>query len=300
MRNRIKYSQNFLKDKKLTESLLNKSSIQKTDVVYEIGAGQGIITTELIKGSGKVVAFEIDGNLFNKLSDRFKDEKLIELRLGNFLDYPLPNQPYKVFSNIPFNITSAIIKKLTQSPNPPEDVYLIVQQEASSKFIGKPEEKVNSLLSILIKLNFNITIFHKFNREDFFPKPNVDVVMLRIQKLDRPLIPIQDTHLFYDFVTYAFSQFKPNILQGLSKVIDKNKVIELAHKTHFLTNLKPSELDFAHWLILFDTFVKTSSITQKRIVQGSFKRLQLQQTTLQKINRTRNDRNWKNLGKQKN
>jgi 23S rRNA (adenine-N6)-dimethyltransferase len=300
MRNRIKYSQNFLKDKQLIESLLNKSSIQKTDVVYEIGAGQGIITTELIKRSEKVVAFEIDNNLFNKLTDRFKNERSLELHLGNFLDYPLPNQSYKVFSNIPFNITSAIIKKLTQSTNPPEDTYLIVQREASSKFIGKPEEKVNSLLSILIKSNFNITIFYRFNRNDFFPKPNVDIVMLRIQKLDKSAIPTQDVPLFFDFSTYVFSQFKPNILEGLSKIIERQKVIELARKNSFSTSLKPSELDFNHWLILFDIFVKASSLTQKRVVQGSYKRLQLQQNNLQKINRTRNDKNWKNLANQKN
>lgn len=118
MRNRIKYSQNFLRNSELVKSLINKTGISRSDIVYEIGVGEGIITKELLKKARKVVAFEIDRNFFNKLSQKFQNEKSLELRLEDFLVGDLPNYPYKIFSNIPFNITSAIIKKLTLESNP--------------------------------------------------------------------------------------------------------------------------------------------------------------------------------------
>ena len=293
MRTRIKYSQNFLKDKGLIKSLLEKSTINKEDVVYEIGAGQGIITEELLKKSGKVIAFEIDENLYNKLVQRFNNENSLELKLGNFLTNHLPNQPYKVFSNIPFNITSAIVKKLTLADNPPNDAYLIIQKEAANKFIGKPEDKSNSLLSILIRSQFNITIFHRFNRNDFFPRPSIDVVMLQIQKYNKPLVSAQDRLLFFDFVTYAYSQFKPNILKGLSAVMNENNIIGIARLEGFTVTSKPSQLELDNWIALFQSFKENLNERQKGKIAGAYRNLQEQQENLQKIHRTRVDKDWK-------
>ena len=72
MRNRIKYSQNFLVSNELVRSLIRKSSLSSDDIVFEIGAGEGIITQELLKKSKKVVAFELDRDLLNKLSEKFR------------------------------------------------------------------------------------------------------------------------------------------------------------------------------------------------------------------------------------
>lgn len=168
-----------------------------------------------------------------------------------------------------------------------------MQKEAANKFIGKPEEKSNSLLSILIKSQFNITTFHKFHQNDFFPKPSVDVVMLRIQKLNKPIISTQGRQFFFDFVTYAYSQFKPNILKGLGDIINENKLIEIARLEGFSVSSKPSQLELNNWVILFQTFKRLSSEKQKSKVFGSFYNLQKQQENLHKVHRTRVDKDWK-------
>lgn len=294
MRKRIQYSQNFLKDKNLIKTLLDKSTIQASDLVYEIGAGQGIITEELLKRGTKVVTFEIDSNLFNKLIDRYKQNPSVQLVHDDFLASNLPSKQYKIFSNIPFNITSAIIKKLTFDKNPPDVAYLIVQKDAARKFLGKPFDKNNSLLSILIKCKFDLTISHEFKRTDFFPIPSVDIVMFRIQKLATPHINHKDIPMFYDFVTFTFSQFEPNILHGLKKILPEHEIIKLAKQYSFSTSSKPSELEFKHWLVLFQTFLNSPFNSHKDKIHGSFNKLQKQQQGLQKIHRTRLDRNWKN------
>lgn len=293
MRKRIAYSQNFLKDADLVINLINKTSLTAEDVVYEIGVGQGIITEQLLKKVKKVIAFEIDKNLYDKLSQRFANQSSLELKLGNFLDYTLPTSSFKVFSNIPFNITSAIVKKLTQSSNPPEDTYLFVQKEAAKKFIGKPLDNKNSQLAMLLKPWFNTEVIHRFDHNDFFPKPMIDVVLMRIEKRTKPLIEAKDKKIYEDFIVYAFNQFKPNVIEGLAKVIGKDSMVRLANQLGFKRSSKPSELDYSHWEGIFTHLLTKTDGSHKSILRGASARLATQQGQLEKINRTRNDPNWK-------
>ncbi len=293
MRTRIRYSQNFLKSTDLVRSLLEKSSIIDGDVVLEIGAGQGIITKQLVNKAKKVIAFEIDGNLSRKLMEVFPNKNLVEVINQDFLQYELPKYDYKVFSNIPFNLTANIIKKLTFSNNPSKDSYLIVQKEAAQKFIGKPIAVTNSLVSVLIQSRFGTSIFHEFRKDDFFPRPMVDTVMIRFQKLETPKVVLQDTDLFCDFVTFGFNQFAPNIFKGLSKALNANAINEVANTKHFSISAKPSQLDIEAWVALFEKF---KLVGNKSKVLGGYKRMLAQQNSLEKINRTRLDKNWKTSG----
>jgi len=293
MRNRIAYSQNFLKDKGLVAKLIASTSLNDQDTVYEIGVGQGIITEQLLSKVKKVVAFEIDKNLYEKLSQRFSGQSSLELKLGNFLDYQLPNYSYKVFSNIPFNITSAIVKKLTTTSTPPTDTYLFVQKEAARKFIGKPFDIKNSQLAVLLHPWFNLEVVHKFNPNDFFPKPMIDIVLMRIEKRDKPLIENRDKRLYEDFIVYTFNQFKPNVVEGLARVISKDGMNRLANQLGFKPTSKPSELDYAHWQGLFTHLLTQIDESHRQIVKGASNRLATQQDKLEKANRTRNDPNWK-------
>lgn len=293
MRNRIAYSQNFLKDKGLVTKLIANTSLNDQDIVYEIGVGQGIITEQLLSKVKKVVAFEIDKNLYDKLSQKFNNQSSLELKLGNFLDYQLPNYPYKVFSNIPFNITSAIVKKLTQASTPSTDTYLFVQKEAAKKFVGKPFDNKNSQLAVLLHPWFNLEVVHKFNPNDFFPKPMIDIVLMRIEKRISPLIEIKDKKLYEDFIVYTFNQFKPNVVEGLSKVVGKDGMNRLANQLGFKPTSKPSELDYAHWEGLFTHLLTKIDESHRQIIKGASTRLANQQSKLEKSNRTRNDPNWK-------
>lgn len=290
MRKRIAYSQNFLKSNELVAKLIETTSIAVEDIVYEIGAGQGIITQELLKKSNKVIAFEIDENLAKKLKTKLGSHDNLEIIQGDFLNYKLPNKPYKVFSNIPFNISSAVIKKLTEAPQPPNNAYLIVQKETAQKFAGKPTDKINSQIAILLKPWFELKIIHNFQRSDYFPKPSVDTVLLAITKKERPLIATSNKNNFKDFVVYAFNQFKPNVIEGLSALFGKENISRLSKELNFPPNSKPSGLEINHWLGLFQNLESSKMF----IINGSYSKLKKQQKSLEKIHRTRLDKNWKN------
>lgn len=293
MQKRMYYSQNFIKNKKLVSDLISRSSISKNDIIFDIGAGHGIITKELLDIGCKVKAFEIDNNLYKRLVEKYKSESSLELILGNFLKFNLPSYPYKVFSNIPFNITSSVIKKLTNSINPPLDTYLIVQKEVAIRFIGKPFDSKNSQISILLKPWFESTVLHKFSRSDFFPKPNIDVVLMRIEKKYKPLVNIENKQLYYDFIAYTYNQRKSNISKGLSKVIRNEDLINLSKQLKFSLNSKPSDMSLTSWLGIFDHILNNSSESQKKIIKDYFLKLSVLQEKLIKNNRTRSDKDWR-------
>src|SRR5207237_2818480 len=118
-----------------------------------------IITEQLALRCKQVIAIEKDPHLSALLLQQFADRSNVTIHEGDFLDYCLPRKPYKVFANIPFNITTAIVTRLTAAQYPPEDAYLAMQKEAAGMFVGRPHE---SLRSLLLKPWFEVEIVHRF------------------------------------------------------------------------------------------------------------------------------------------
>lgn len=221
----VLYSQNFLRSHHLVEQLLDRSSIRPHDLVLEIGPGTGIITEQLARRCGRVLAIEKDPKLARLLRRRFADSSNITIREADFLEQPLPRRAYKVFASIPFNITAQILAKLTDAERPPEDTYLIVQREAAAKFSGKPRE---SLASVLMKPWFEPRIVHRFQPSDFNPAPRVDVVMLRLRKRGPPLVRNHDAQFFRDFVAYSFAARRPTLLHTLEGILGHRRMRQIA------------------------------------------------------------------------
>ena len=136
----IFYAQHFLKDSRLVTSLLDRCTIGYDDVVYEIGPGKGMITEQLAQRCKQVIAIEKDPRLSALLLQKFVSMPNVTIHEGDFLHYRLPRKPYKVFANIPFNITTAIVTRLTAEEYPPEDAYLAMRKAAAGMFVGRPHE----------------------------------------------------------------------------------------------------------------------------------------------------------------
>ncbi len=179
----ILYAQNFLTSACLVDALLDRCRFEPGDILYEIGPGKGIITERLASRCSHIVAIEKDPHLAEALRCRFDGVPNITIHAGDFLQFHLPDTHYKVFASIPFNITTAIVTRLTTAPCAPDDAYLVVQKEAAGKFLGRPRE---SLYAVLVKPWFELDVVHRFRRRDFVPTPRVDVVMLRLRKRGPP------------------------------------------------------------------------------------------------------------------
>lgn len=281
---RILYAQNFLKSACLVDHLLDRCDIGPDDSVYEIGPGRGIITERLALRCHQVIAIEKDPQLVDVLRSRFAGMSNIRLHEGDFLDYRLPGQHYKVFANIPFNITSSIVTRLTSAPVPPDDAYLVMQKEAAEKFMGMPRE---SLYSVLLKPCFELELLHRFRRSDFTPAPRVDVVMLRLRKRGPPLLMRSELPLFRDFVVYSFTTPQPCLKSTLKGLFTSGQLKQLSKSLDLDVNATPTSLHLGQWLCLFDAFKRVATAQAMQTVLGSEKRLRQQQARLEKMHRTR-------------
>jgi len=218
LHHRIVYSQNFLRSLQLVERLLDRSGIGADDLVIEIGPGRGVITERLAARCRQVLAVEQDPVLVEELRGHLAYAPNVALFAGDFLSFPLPLTTYKVFANIPFNITAAIVGKLTSGTSPPSDTYLAVQREAAARFMGMPQE---TLIAVLLKPWFEPTVVHRFRPNDFVPRPGVAVVLLRLRRREAPLVASRDAALFGDFAAYAFSAWQPTVREALAQFLPR-------------------------------------------------------------------------------
>ncbi len=249
--NRKSLAQNFLTKSRLAASLLNDSSISLDDIVYEIGPGTGMLTKELGKRAKKVIAIEKDYDLYVELKKKFGLNANIVLYNADFLKFKIKESYYKVFANIPFNITSAVIRKIVYATNPPVEAYLILQKEAAEKFIGATKTTQSS---VLVKPWFRLKIIRFFKRTDFSPVPNVDVVMLHIEKRTHSLISPKDISIYERFIKCGFGAWRKNLKLNYKDIFSHNQWKKLSRDLEFPIRAKPSELRFRQWLGLFEFF----------------------------------------------
>ncbi|MBQ2668245.1 MAG: 23S ribosomal RNA methyltransferase Erm [Clostridia bacterium] len=232
-------SQNFLTSRRIIDRLLTHTTIQKSDTVLEIGAGKGHITKALADHAGDVLAYEIDGNLAEKIKPKLPEN--VRLIQGDFLRCTLPKEKYKVFANIPFSRTTEIVRKLTEASNPPDAAWLIMEKGAAKRFCGQPSENINSLL---IKPYFETRICYYLRREDFHPAPRVDCVLIEFIRKPKPDLPSTQKKAFAQFIKKAKQQ-------GIETLLTK-KQISIALR---MAGLPPVERSgtilYVQWLCLF-------------------------------------------------
>lgn len=242
-------AQNFIKYPSLVRELIDSSNINSNDLVLEIGAGKGIITSQLCQRAKEVIAIEKDEALYKKLIYEFNNLKNLKIYKYDFLEFGLPKTPYKIFSNIPFSITAEIMNRILRSENLPEEIYLILQKEVAEKFMGVPSETMSSILA---KPWYEIKILGEIDRTNFLFKPQVKIVFTKFKKRDKAFIKDEDKRDFWDFITYGFSQWKVTVLEAYKKKFSF-KQRDILKKTLEI-NKKPSEVDFDTWLKLFKTY----------------------------------------------
>ena len=248
----LSLAQNFLRSPELVLRLVRMSEIGRSDTVYEIGPGTGIITAALASVAEQVIAIEKDPVLVRRLRERFRLLDNLQIEERDFLTYSFRRfSTYKIFANIPYNRTAQILRKILYEQPKLSEAYLILQKEAAKKFSGCRKE---TLFSILVKPFFEFQILAQLKRTDFWPVPNVDSVFLSIKRLKRPLIAMQDVASYREFVRYGFGRWKPNLKLAFKRHFTYKQWKHLARELNFRLNATPTELSFEQWLGLYQSF----------------------------------------------
>ena len=197
MRN-FRLDQNFLKSPKLALFLIGHSNIKKRDLVIDIGAGSGVITSALARRCKKVIAVEKDADTAKRLRENLTRQNItnVEVFEGDFREMKLPDEPYKIFANPPFslsaevfykllsleNLDGKICKKEGKTPRRPEAIYLILQKQLALKLIIT-ERHYTSQLGRLLTEDYATKIRLPLKPTDFTPPPKVPTVLFEAKKI---------------------------------------------------------------------------------------------------------------------
>ena len=210
--------QNFLQDPSALEKIANAAEIQADDCVLEIGPGLGSLTRYLAVSARQVTAVELDPDLLAPLKAILTPHPNVRIVHGDILDLSIADlvdqTGYIVAANIPYNITSAIIRHLLESPSKPRRIVLTIQKEVAERICAQPGDL--SLLALSVQVYGQPSIRAKIPAGAFHPVPNVDSAVLRIDIYDEPLIPAEMLDRFFKLIKAGFSQKRKTLRNSLS------------------------------------------------------------------------------------
>ncbi len=211
--------QNFLSDPIILQKVVRTSGITSDDAVLEIGPGLGSLTVELAKSAKRVVAVEIDENMFGPLGEVLAQRANVDLVLGDILaqdvrDLMSAPAPYVVVANIPYYITSAIIRHLLESDHPPQRLILTVQKEVGERICADPPDM--NLLALSVQVYGSPKVTFRIPAGAFYPPPKVDSSVVQVDVFTKPLIARESLDLFFQLVKAGFSQKRKTLRNSIS------------------------------------------------------------------------------------
>lgn len=254
--------QNFLIDKNVLTKIIEAGELKSSDTVLEIGAGTGVLTTELAKQVKKVISFEIDKKLIPVLQENLKDFNDVEIRNESALKATDISENYKLIANIPYNITSAILEKFLSAEKPPELMILLVQKEVAERVCAKPRLRQcsggqageMSILSVMAQYYGEPKIIAKVPPSAFWPAPKVDSAILKI--IIKKRFQATDEKKFWQIVKAGFSQRRKMLKNNLCVLGDENKIAEAMREAGIAEKARAQELAVEQWVNLAKKFDK--------------------------------------------
>lgn len=210
--------QNFLQDPLALEKIVSAAEIQQTDTVLEIGPGLGSLTRYLAVSAKEVIAVELDSNLIPPLKAILSPYQNVRLIHGDILKLSpsqlIDKSNYIVAANIPYYITSAVIRHLLESDKKPRRIVLTVQREVAQRICAEPGDM--SLLALSVQVYGKPRIAARIPAGAFFPAPKVDSAVLTIDIYPFPLIRPELLNIFFQLIKAGFSQKRKTLRNALS------------------------------------------------------------------------------------
>lgn len=242
--------QNFLISKGILEKILDAANLKSKDVVLEIGPGIGTLTKELAKKAKQVIAIEKDSKMIKILKETLRDLKNIELIQEDILKYDFKSQvPYKIVANLPYYITSPVLRKFLEIGSKPKEMILMVQKEVAQRIVASPPNM--SILAISVQFFAKPEIISFVSKNCFWPQPKVDSAILKISQISMDLPPI-DTDLFFKIVRAGFAQPRKQLVNSLSNELklEKEKVRNWLKENEIKPERRPETLSIKDWIKL--------------------------------------------------
>ena len=252
------FGQNFLIDDTIIRRIIEVSNINKKDDVIEIGPGMGALTKEIVENSNSLIAYEIDNNLHDYLTNLLEG-KNIEIINEDFLKADLKWKGKKVLiANIPYNLTSDILFKIFYNKHKFERAIIMVQKEVATRITAKTGESAYGKFSIVCKYFSNPEKKIDVNRVAFNPSPKVDSAVLQFN-FKETKYPKEIEKIFLRFIADCFTMRRKTIVNNLKRInidLDEKEL----NSINIFKNTRPQELSLEQYIIIFDFVYKNNYI----------------------------------------
>ncbi len=222
--------QNFLADEVHLQRIVEAAELSPEDTVIEVGPGLGSLTHHLAARAGRVIAVELDRRLIPILRERFAHQPQVEIVHGDILALDPADllrgggtaggpqapeeQSYKVVANLPYYITSAVLRHFLEARVRPTRMVVLVQWEVARRIVARPGDM--SLLAVSVQFYARPRLVNRVPAGAFVPRPNVDSAILRLDLRPEPAVPDVDPGLFFQVVRAGFSRKRKQLLNSLS------------------------------------------------------------------------------------
>ncbi len=246
--------QNFLFDHSELQKVILAAKIEPEDTVLEIGPGLGNLTCLLATQAQRVVAVELDHRLIPALRQAVSPYSNIEIIQGDILQVninEIMHQPgYLVVANIPYYITSTLIRQLLETQMPPKRMVLTVQSEVAERICAEPGDM--SLLAISVQVYGKPSIAAYIPAEAFYPPPNVDSAVVCVELFTEPLLDTNLLKIFFSLAKAGFSQKRKTLKNALSAGMrwSSKKTIQLLETAGIDPQRRAETLSLDEWAIL--------------------------------------------------
>jgi 16S rRNA (adenine1518-N6/adenine1519-N6)-dimethyltransferase len=272
--------QNFLIDRNIVDKIIKAADLSKDNLVIEVGAGLGVLTVPIAKRSAGIIAYEIDKRLVPILEQtvskcdnveirqhdvlsKIKNQKsnvkntnqmskILKERKYSSIDYKLQATSYKLIGNFPYYISSRILRYFLSAENKPESIVAVMQREVAERICAQPPNM--SLLSVGVQFYGEPQIIAKISKNSFWPVPNVDSALVRIDTAGRepgsprPAVEKQ----FFTFVKAGFANKRKILINNLCQRLglDKKQWERIFRQVGLKSTVRAQELSVGEWKVL--------------------------------------------------
>jgi len=258
---RKRLGQHFLIDAGALQLITSAAELTPDDTVIEVGPGLGILTRELASLSGCVYAIELDDKLAATLKETLSPLPNVTIINDNVLNVDpatLLSEPkkYKVVANLPYYITSPVLRHFLEAAAKPERMIVMVQKEVAEIIAAEPGQR--SLLSIGVQFYGEPRIISRVPAQSFYPAPEVDSAILRIDPHPQPVVPVTDEKSFFELVRAGFTASRKQLVNSLAQGLrlPRAEVLPLLEKAGIAPQRRAETLTVEEWVQLWQTWIK--------------------------------------------
>lgn len=243
--------QHWLQDKSILTTIVDAGEVKAGERVLEIGPGLGTLTEVLAHAGAEVTALEYDTDLIEGLNKKFKTSQ-VKIEHGDIrtYDFRTMRAPYKIIANIPYYLTSNLIRSMSDSSNPPLIAVLLIQKEVAERLCAKPGSM--SILAIVAQFYFECELNIEVPARYFSPPPKVDSQVVVLRKRKELLFEV-DTKKYFHIVKAGFSEKRKTLRNSLSGglAISKEDADKLLQSARIDSNLRAQALTLDNWYELY-------------------------------------------------